>query len=294
MPVCASGRTRKPSHHHNYARQVSTSTSRQTLPEEAKPQPPLTRQLLGSQSMRLRPSSSGTPGHVVTQRVWLYASPEASMPLFLCLSAPCPDLYIGITAATSEGEFQNMRGLVIATSEVSTNHSHLRPKTVYCRSGKYLFHFLCLLITIEKLSLNAMAKKGRIHWFGPVSMLAALFAGIGFALGHHFFYGRLDGKEIPAGNYTMGDYNSGISRQQSNTAVGTALAFAVKTCLVLAVSTAYVQLFWKSLIQQSSSQSYNLQSIDMAYSALRNATLLANFSGWRRFPLLFTLAITTW
>jgi hypothetical protein len=92
----------------------------------------------------------------------------------------------------------------------------------------------------------------------------------------------------------MGHHNSGISKQQSNTAIGTAFAFAVKTCLVLAVSTAYVQLFWKSLVHQSSSKSFNLQSIDMAYSALLNATLLANLSGWRGFPLLFTLAVTTW
>lgn len=153
---------------------------------------------------------------------------------------------------------------------------------------------LITITTTGKLTLNVMAKKGQIHWFGLVSMLAALFAGIAFALGHHFFYDRLDGEEIPAGNYTMGLHNSSISKQQSNTAIGTAFAFAVKTCLVLAVSTAYVQLFWKSLVHQSSSKSFNLQSIDMAYSALRNATLLANFSGWRRFPLLFTLAVTTW
>ena len=73
-----------------------------------------------------------------------------------------------------------------------------------------------------------MAKKGRIHWFGPASMLAALFAGIAFSLGHNFFYDRLDGKELPAVNYTMGQYNSGISRQQSNTAIGTAFAFGCK------------------------------------------------------------------
>lgn len=80
-------------------------------------------------------------------------------------------------------------------------------------------------------------------------MLVALFAGIAFALGHHFFYDRLDVKELPAGNYTMGQYNSGISRQQSNTAIGTAFAFAVKTCLVLAVSTAYVHhLVWRLAI----------------------------------------------
>jgi hypothetical protein len=138
-----------------------------------------------------------------------------------------------------------------------------------------------------------MAKRYQIHWSGPVSLLAFLFAGIVFALGHHFFYGRLDGQEIPAGKYTMGQYHPGVSKQQYNAAIGTAFAFAVKSCLGLVVSTAYAQLFWKSLVQQSSSQSFNLQSIDMAYSALRNATRLRHLSGWKRFPLLFALAVTS-
>jgi hypothetical protein len=148
--------------------------------------------------------------------------------------------------------------------------------------------------TTGKLTLAVMDKQDGIHWRGPVLMLAALFAAIAFALGHHLFYNRLDGEEVPADNYTMGDHNSGMSKQQINTAIGTGLALAVKTCLKLAVSTAYVQLFWKSLVHESSSKSFNLQSIDMLYSALRNATLLAKVSRWKRFPLLFTLAVTTW
>jgi hypothetical protein len=139
-----------------------------------------------------------------------------------------------------------------------------------------------------------MAEQDRIHWRGPASMMSAFFAAIAFALGHHFFYDRLDGEAISVGNYTMRHYDSGISKQQYNTAIGTGLAFAVKACLGLAVSTAYVQLFWKSLFHESSSKSLDLQSIDMVYSALRNAFLLANFCRWRRFPLLFILAVTTW
>lgn len=123
-------------------------------------------------------------------------------------------------------------------------------------------------------------------------MLATLVAGVVFALGHHVFYDRLDGEEISAGDYTMEKYNSGITKQQTNTEIGTGLAFAVRTCFVLAVGTAYVQLFWK-YFHESSSKSLDLQSIDMAYSAPRNAFLLAKPSGWRRFPVLFTLVVTT-
>jgi hypothetical protein len=139
-----------------------------------------------------------------------------------------------------------------------------------------------------------MGHKHEIHWFGPVSMLGALWAGLTFALGHHFFYNSLDGQEVPSGNYKVSDYDSKISKQQSYFTLGTAFAFAVKTCLVLAVSTAYIQLFWKSLAGQLSRKPFTLRSIDKAYSALGNATLLANMPGWRRFPLLFTLALTTW
>jgi hypothetical protein len=152
--------------------------------------------------------------------------------------------------------------------------------------------------TTGKLTLTVMAEQDRIRWRirwrSPFFvMLAALFAGVAFALGHHSFYNRLDGEEIPAGDYTMGKYNSGITKQQTNAAIGTGLAFAVRTCYVFAVGTAYVQLFWKSL-RESSSKLLDLQSIDMAYSAPRNAILLFKPSGWRRFPVLFTLVVTTW
>jgi hypothetical protein len=139
-----------------------------------------------------------------------------------------------------------------------------------------------------------MGQKHDIHWFGPVSMLGSLWAGLTFALGHHFFYNSLDGQEVPSGSYRVSEYDSGISKQQSHFTLGTAFAFATKTCLVIAVSTAYIQLFWKSLAGQLSHKPYTLRSIDKAYSALSNATLLANLPGWRRFPLLFTLALTTW
>lgn len=125
-------------------------------------------------------------------------------------------------------------------------------------------------------------------------MLAALITGFGFALAHHFFYERLNGSEIPSGTHAMGGYSSGVSKQQSNTSIGTALAFAVKTCLVLAVSIAYVQVFWKALADQSSNKPFTLQSIDNSYAALRNVTLLVNLSVWRRFPLLLALALAAW
>ena len=71
----------------------------------------------------------------------------------------------------------------------------------------------------------------RIHWFGLASMSAALIAGLGFALGQHFFYVSLHGRKVPEGSYGMVEFDTGVSKQQVNTAIGTALAFAVKSCL---------------------------------------------------------------
>lgn len=134
----------------------------------------------------------------------------------------------------------------------------------------------------------------RIHWFGPGSMLAALLVGACFALGHHFFYDTLNGKEVPSGSYSVSKRSSGITRQEINIAIGTAFAFAVKACLAFAVSTAYVQLFWRALIAPSPTKAYTLKSIDKAYSVLHNATLLADLSCWIRFPLLLVLALAAW
>jgi hypothetical protein len=141
---------------------------------------------------------------------------------------------------------------------------------------------------------DKMIDRRQIHWFGLTSMSVSLLAGIGFALGQHFFYTSLHGKQVPQGNYEMVDVDFGVSKQQVTTAIGTVLAFSVKSCLVLAVSTAYVQLFWKALAEQPTDRPFDLHNIDKAYSALRNATLLVNFPGWKRFPLLFILALTTW
>jgi hypothetical protein len=128
-----------------------------------------------------------------------------------------------------------------------------------------------------------------IYWLAPVSMLAALLAGIAFAAGHHAFYNYLNDREVPSGDYSMN-----VSKQQTNAALGTAFAFAVKTCLVLAVSTAYVQIFWKHLTARSTGQPLTLKNVDKSYSALRNALLLVDIPGWRSFPLLFTMALTAW
>ena len=88
-----------------------------------------------------------------------------------------------------------------------------------------------------------------VHWYGPTCMLGALLAGILLALGHHIYYATLDENEVPAGDHDLRLFS--VSRQQATAAVGTAFAFAVRSALVLAISSAYVQLFWLRLVAKS-------------------------------------------
>lgn len=60
------------------------------------------------------------------------------------------------------------------------------------------------------------------------------------------------------------------------------------------VTITYIQVLWKVLFEYSSRKSFELCNIDEAYSALRDATLLADVRAWKRFPLLFALVLTAW
>jgi hypothetical protein len=120
-------------------------------------------------------------------------------------------------------------------------------------------------------------------------MLSALITGALFAIAHHLFYDSLHGRAVPSGRFSP---DIGLSRQQTNIAIGTALAFAFKTCVVTATSSACVQLFWTRVAIESCG--FKLKSINTAYSATGNFFKLFYLSEWRRFPLLFILALVAW
>lgn len=120
-------------------------------------------------------------------------------------------------------------------------------------------------------------------------MLSALVTGALLAIAHHFFYEGLHGKAVPSGRFSP---DIGLSKQQTNIAIGTTLAFAFKTCVVIATSTACVQLFWTRVATETCG--LKLKSINTAYSVTGNFFKLFYFPEWRRFPLLFILALVTW
>lgn len=129
----------------------------------------------------------------------------------------------------------------------------------------------------------------KTHWWAPTCMLSALISGAFLAIAHHLFHDGLHGQAVPSGRFSP---EIGLSRQQTNIAIGTAFAFALKTCVVIATSTACVQLFWTRVAIEPCG--LKLKSINTAYSVTGNFFKLFYLSEWRRFPLLFVLALVAW
>ena len=110
-------------------------------------------------------------------------------------------------------------------------------------------------------------------------MVVSIVTAACFAIGHHFFYKSLQGQSTDQGSLS----------QNENIYIGTALAFFVKACLAAAVSAAYAQVLWRTLLRQS----LRVDHID-ALSML--ATTPTAFDDVRlfQFPLLVLLAVVAW
>lgn len=135
-----------------------------------------------------------------------------------------------------------------------------------------------------------MAKATGIHWFTPTCMLGYLIAGALFATGHHLFYLRLNGTEVSTTPYL----GLPVSHQEVSIAIGTAFAFLAKAALVLAMSLAYVQLFWHEAKPPRSRKAPTLGALDWTYSALDNLLVFFNLPLWWRVPSLQLLAAAVW
>lgn len=129
-----------------------------------------------------------------------------------------------------------------------------------------------------------------VHWLAPTTIILALLLGILFVLGHHVFYAKLENQSVPTGNYTLAGKQ--LPKQQFNTFVGIALAFLVKTFLSIALSTIYVQFFWRSI--KDAKQRPTVTELDWAYSGTQNILNLLNLKiGWK-YPFLVLLALIFW
>ncbi|KAK5727108.1 hypothetical protein LTR15_003000 [Elasticomyces elasticus] len=130
----------------------------------------------------------------------------------------------------------------------------------------------------------------QIHYVAPLSMVGALLAGFVLALGHHLFYASLAGTVAPTGTYDIAGAN--ISKQQLNTAVGTAFGFLVKSCLTITTSIAFVQAFWRAI--WTSRKGPTIASLDSTYTLLSDFLGLFKPSVWLHFPVPMLLAFIAW
>lgn len=129
-----------------------------------------------------------------------------------------------------------------------------------------------------------------IPWQAPATIILSLAAGVLLAIGHHLFYNHLHGRSARTDGWQI--LGSDVSPQQLNIAIGTAIAYLVKTFLVLALSTAYLQLLWRALLRAA--RGSTLGDLDTAFSGLSNLISLSKVWVWWRLPLLFALALVAW
>lgn len=152
---------------------------------------------------------------------------------------------------------------------------------------------LDLLAIFEQLTLCRLmstSKKRGIHWLAPASATGALVAGLLLTVGHHLFYQSLH--ETPVCENAF--FYRQVSQQQINIAIGTAFAFLAKACMVLAVSIAFVQIFWYATSQRTGDDFPTLERIDAVYSVLDNAIEMFNVKLWYNYPLLMLIAALAW
>ncbi|USW49231.1 hypothetical protein Slin15195_G025500 [Septoria linicola] len=119
-------------------------------------------------------------------------------------------------------------------------------------------------------------------------MLSSLLVGVALAIGHHAFYASLAGTAVSSDPIKVVGWTT--TQQQINIAVGTAFAFVVKASLILACSTAYMQLLFGVINRQS----FKLSQLDNWFGGLSDFWSLMCIGTYWRYPLLTLVALTCW
>ncbi|CZT20043.1 uncharacterized protein RCC_05900 [Ramularia collo-cygni] len=126
------------------------------------------------------------------------------------------------------------------------------------------------------------------HWHAPVVMVSSLLVGTGLAAGHHAFYSSLTGSAVSSNPINVVGWTT--TQQQINIAIGTAFAFLVKASLILACSTAYMQLLFRAINRKS----FKLSTLDNWFGGLNDLWSLGCLASYWRYPLVTLVALTCW
>lgn len=127
----------------------------------------------------------------------------------------------------------------------------------------------------------------KLDLWGTLRMIVFMLAGVGFALGHHFFYNSLRGVEVAPDD---GKWNWNTSSQEWKTRYGTALAFISKTTMTVAIGFAYQEHLWRTLRKKSVS----IAGIDAAFAANDNALSFFNWDFLKNVKVGYLLALLGW
>lgn len=109
------------------------------------------------------------------------------------------------------------------------------------------------------------------------SMILCLLLGVGGALGHHFLYDYLNGREVT-------EYQRWWLR------LGQFISFVAKANFVIAALMAYQQVAWRAVGQKG----FSLEAIDSLFGSAHNAMELLNREAWAKSWFVMFLAMYMW
>ncbi|OKL59585.1 hypothetical protein UA08_05353 [Talaromyces atroroseus] len=124
----------------------------------------------------------------------------------------------------------------------------------------------------------------------PLTLAFSTLLGAAFAVGHHAFYNSLNNQQTPNSQYDILGIPYSISGQQIALSAGTLFAFITKYWLGYAVSTAFQQIAWRKLRQQSNT----LGTIDNILDVLGNGFLCFSPALWKGFTNAMPMAVVFW
>ena len=110
-------------------------------------------------------------------------------------------------------------------------------------------------------------------------MLGYLLAGVVFGLGHHEYYGFLDGLVVKSN-----------SQQQWAVRIGTGLAFLTKIMFTAAIGIAFTQYLWFT----ARGEALTLRSLDALFTLTSNPKSFFDSSVLKSAKLLTLIGMASW